>query len=69
MTNNGGPKILTCGLPDFTDKESDEQLLIDTNWQRLDKYDSNQDNNLSVIPTDHNFIRETMSKAWENPNK
>ena len=39
MTNNRGPRILPCGTPDFTGKASDEQLLIDTNWRRLDKYD------------------------------
>ena len=39
MTNNSGPKTLPCGTPDFTGKGSNEQLLIDTNWVRLDKYD------------------------------
>ena len=38
MTNNR-PKILPCGTLHFTGKGSDEQLLTDTNWLQLDKYD------------------------------
>ena len=29
MTNNSGPRILACGMPDFTVKGSDKQSLID----------------------------------------
>ena len=56
-------------MPDFTGNGSDSWLLIETTWLQLNRYDLNHDHNLSVIPTDHSFIRSspwgTLSKALE----
>ena len=38
MIKRSGPRILPWGTPDSTDKRSEQQLLIETNWNLVLRY-------------------------------
>jgi len=66
IRNSGGPRMLPWGTLDVTGNSSDEWLFIDTNWNRLYKYDWNQDQSLPVMPHDHSLVKSWL---WDTESK